>query len=104
MLVKRHRVIQSRRDPLLAGLRPMKLCVTFKTPRGIQSQCLTKILFTLSAVNLFDGCLLAKSYPTFYHTFYRGLNWTARDKKINYYHLNRYVAWDTGQIKIIKNN
>ena len=44
MLVKRHRVIQSRRDPLLAGLRPMKLCVTFKTPRGIQSQCLTEIL------------------------------------------------------------
>ena len=44
MLVKRHRVIQSRRDPLLAGLRPMKLCVTFNTPRAIQSQCLTEIL------------------------------------------------------------
>ena len=44
MLVKRHRVIQSRRDPLLAGLRPMKLCLTFKAPRGIQSQCLTEIL------------------------------------------------------------
>ena len=36
--------IQSRRDPLLAGLRPMKLCLTFKAPRGIQSQCLTEIL------------------------------------------------------------
>ena len=44
MLVKRHRVIQSRRDPLLAGLRPMKLCLTFNAPRGIQSQCLTEIL------------------------------------------------------------
>jgi len=49
MLVKRHRVIQSRRDPLLTGLRPMKLCLTFKTPRGIQSQCSMALCLRISA-------------------------------------------------------
>jgi len=49
MLVKRHRVIQSRRDPLLTGLRPMKLCLTFKTPRGIQSQCSMALCLRIGA-------------------------------------------------------